>query len=450
MKKKWLRTLMVLIVFGMWMTACASNDQLNEVNNNERSNNLQNESDNKEGGAVETYPPAEIVFYSTNGDTEDVFNTKYGNAVREKFPEHTISFIPFQEGTRYPDVIAADMQVDIIFESIAQFTSGPIAHGTAMDMGDLIQKHNIDLERLEPSSVDAMRTMTGGMLYGLPTYTNSLALYYNKDIFDTFGIDYPVDQMTWDEIFELNRQLSRTDGEIQYLGIASSIAHVFRMNPFSLPYINSDTTKISISDHHEPWRQFYEMMTLRLTEAAGYGDFVLEQGVPGINHFIREQNVAMLAGLTNIPITQDLSQIDWDVVSFPTYNNMGPQLYPSYFGVSSISDYPDQSMEIIQFLLSDEFQMQWSKTGNMPAVHSEAMIEVFAQDTDFNDKNVRNAFFVDYAPAPRKHIYDGNVEPIFVKYIAPIMTGEMDINTALRHIEEEGNQILAELSASEK
>jgi multiple sugar transport system substrate-binding protein len=35
-----------------------------------------------------------------------------------------------------------------------------------------------------------------GQQYGLPKYHGALALYYNKDLFDEFGVDYPDE--TWD------------------------------------------------------------------------------------------------------------------------------------------------------------------------------------------------------------------------------------------------------------
>lgn len=71
-------------------------------------------------------------------------------------------------------------------------------------MKDLIKRHNIDLSRFEPSIISALEKMSGGGLYGLPLYNDRMALYYNKDIFDKFGVPYPKDGMTWDEVIELS------------------------------------------------------------------------------------------------------------------------------------------------------------------------------------------------------------------------------------------------------
>lgn len=47
---------------------------------------------------------------------------------------------------------------------------------------------------------------------------NTEAVFYNKDLFDKFGIDYPTDNMTWDEMYELSKNMTRSDGDIQYYG----------------------------------------------------------------------------------------------------------------------------------------------------------------------------------------------------------------------------------------
>lgn len=401
-----------------------------------------------EDGSVQekVYPPAELVFYSTNGDTEAVFNEKYGNAIRAKFPQHTIRFIPHGNATRYPDLLASGQTIDVIFESINQFISGPLQYETARDMEPLLHKHGVELTRLEQTSLDAMKSMTGGKLYGVPVYTNSLALYYNKDLFDKFGVPYLRDGMTWGEVFQHNVRLTRADQGVQYAGLAFAPAHHFRMNSLSLPYVTAQG-KSAVGENLDKWKALYETIALKPLEAPGYRERVMASGLPSQNHFIKDQNVAMYAALTNVPVTQDMSGMNWEVVKYPTYEEapgVGPQLYPSYFGVSSLSKNPDQAMEVIHFLLSDEFQSDWARKGNMPAVHSKELIATFAEDTYFKTKNVKNAFFVPYAPTAVKTTEDSLVEGQLTKHLKNLALGEIDLNTMLRTIQEASDAILEE------
>lgn len=49
---------------------------------------------------------------------------------------------------------------------------------------------------------------------------NIPALFYNKDIFDKFGVAYPKNGMIYEETLDLDlaRRVTRSDGGVQYLG----------------------------------------------------------------------------------------------------------------------------------------------------------------------------------------------------------------------------------------
>lgn len=52
-------------------------------------------------------------------------------------------------------------------------------------------------------------TMLDGKHYGIPFATNCTALFYNKDLFDAAGIDYPNENTTWDEFHEMAKALTK-------------------------------------------------------------------------------------------------------------------------------------------------------------------------------------------------------------------------------------------------
>lgn len=52
-------------------------------------------------------------------------------------------------------------------------------------------------------------TMLDGKHYGIPFATNCTALFYNKDMFDEAGIDYPDENTTWDEFHEMAKALTK-------------------------------------------------------------------------------------------------------------------------------------------------------------------------------------------------------------------------------------------------
>ncbi len=58
-------------------------------------------------------------------------------------------------------------------------------------------------------------TMADGKHYGIPFATNCTALFYNKDMFDAAGIDYPNGETTWEEFREMANSLTK-DGVVGF------------------------------------------------------------------------------------------------------------------------------------------------------------------------------------------------------------------------------------------
>lgn len=395
-------------------------------------------------GGESAYPPAKLVVYSTSGWNEDAFNERFGDAIRKKFPQHEIVYIQSKDGSRYPDLIATQQQIDIIWESIALFPSGPLQYDMQYDMTELMKLHQVDTSKIEPTMLDLMREMSGGKMFALPVVSNTVVLYYNKDIFDKFGVGYPKDGMTWDETIELSKRLTRTDGSVQYSGLG--FGHFFTTNGLSVGFVDPKTDKPTIS--HEKWKTLYQIYT-RLAEPQLYKDIVRKKGkFPDVSTFVKDRDVAMLSGLANTHMTQDVSGMNWDVTRVPTFAEApktGPQSYPTYFGVSGTSKHKDQAMQVIRYLVSDEYQLDVSKKGILPVVRSPEVRTAFAKETAFSDKNVKAALYESFAPMMSRTIYDTAVERTYNKNLTKLVLGEIDLNTLLRTAEEEAIAAIAAL-----
>lgn len=51
-----------------------------------------------------------------------------------------------------------------------------------------------------------------GALYGLPYRSDFWVLFYNKTLFDAAGVDYPTNDMTWEEYAALAEKMTQGDG----------------------------------------------------------------------------------------------------------------------------------------------------------------------------------------------------------------------------------------------
>ncbi|WEZ82444.1 sugar ABC transporter substrate-binding protein [Rhizobium sp. 32-5/1] len=108
-----------------------------------------------------------------------------------------------------PDIIAIDNPEHALFAS----------RGAFLDLTDMIAKSSeIKTANYFPGPLAS--TMWDGKNYGVPKATNTIALYYNKDMFKAKGLDPNKPPQTWDELLDAARKL--TDPGANVYGLAFS------------------------------------------------------------------------------------------------------------------------------------------------------------------------------------------------------------------------------------
>ncbi len=85
------------------------------------------------------------------------------------------------------------------------------AQGVLENLDPYIEKAGYDLTDYWPSLLDL--ASFDGSVYGFPRDSGLEVLYYNKDIFDEVGIDYPTDEWTWDDLRAAAEALTVKDGD---------------------------------------------------------------------------------------------------------------------------------------------------------------------------------------------------------------------------------------------
>ena len=90
--------------------------------------------------------------------------------------------------------------------------------GVLMDLQDRVAADNLDTSVYPQALVD-LYTYDGDV-YGLPKDFDTIAVYYNKDMFDAAGMDYPSADWTWDDLKSTAQALTK-DGN---WGFASTTA----------------------------------------------------------------------------------------------------------------------------------------------------------------------------------------------------------------------------------
>jgi multiple sugar transport system substrate-binding protein len=81
----------------------------------------------------------------------------------------------------------------------------------------------IDLSNYYSGIVD-LYTRSDGNTYAIPKDHDTIALLYNKAIFDQYGIDYPTDDWSWDDVYDASAAILEASGGDTY-GYALNVSN---------------------------------------------------------------------------------------------------------------------------------------------------------------------------------------------------------------------------------
>jgi multiple sugar transport system substrate-binding protein len=397
--------------------------------------------------------PVELVIHTNNGATPESFDANYGDRIRQKFPDYKITYIQSKAGSTLQDLLATGQRVDILFQTDSYYFE--LAQGSKLefDMTDLAKKHGVDLNAIEPRLIEGLKASGGGKLYALPVSNMIQVMYYNKSIFDKFGVPYPKDGMNWDEVHELSKKLDREDGGVSYIGFTASPAHILGNNQYSIPYVDAKTDKPTFLD--STWNKLFETYLLTPGKTEGYQKFVTgKKKLPYRLEFTDTPTLGMFVFNSSFPfLIPNINDINWDLVALPVFKEkpkVGSQSMPVVFGMTSMAKDKDAAMEVIKYLASEEAQLSEAKKGNMPVLTSAAVRKAFAQDTPFKDKNWGALYYNEIAPGVTKNPFLLSVEKVLTPYVQQVIEGKKDLNTALREAQEHAEKTIADAKLKNK
>lgn len=145
----------------------------------------------------------------------------------EKFhsthPDIRVFYVP--DPVDVEESLLEDMQAGIapdVFAACCSFFPILAQEGQTLDLRPYIES-DLDQDTIQdwdPVQYRALQKRDGEH-YGLPKYHGALALYYNKDLFDQFNVEYPDGSWDYDDYLEAMKRLTHdrdSDGRIDLWG----------------------------------------------------------------------------------------------------------------------------------------------------------------------------------------------------------------------------------------
>lgn len=390
---------------------------------------------------------AELTIYASSSSfTEDIFKSRVEQYVRSKFPNYKLNYIKPGSMT-VPDMIATKNVPDIFLFALPEMQKNLMPNGLQYDLTELISKYKVDLSRFEPGLIQTFRDVSGdGKLFGLPESTNPHVMFYNKDIYDKFGVPYPKNGMTWDEAYEMSRRLTKIDDGVQYRGITMFFRTMLTNNAESLPIIDAKTGRASVN--MAQWKtifdnakRFYEVNGMMTGYKSG-------DGAAELTAFYTNKNIAAVISPLSAYTREGMKDINWDMVSVPVTSaqqNIGLQVEPRALFISNTSKSKEQAFQVLLHILSDEVELANSKSGKTTSLQNDAIAKAFGNDLELlKGKNTSAVFHNKVAPSPQASELVTNGANMLSKEFDAVIQGHKDVNTALRNAEETINKAIEE------
>ncbi len=314
-----------------------------------------------------------ISFATWGSESEIETNKKVIAAFENKYPgtKVELNYIPDDYETKMETLIAGGAAPDVVYGHPYQLRKW-FAKGALADLSDIYK----DPEFSDPAKYDQSfykNFQHEGKYFGTINGQDVFLLYYNKDLFDKAGVEYPTEGWTWDDFREAAKKLTVVEnGKTVQYGMTLS-----NWYPYAEMFIWSYGGKLA-GDTYDPNHE----IVIDSPEAAQglqvMQDIIMKdksaptpeaQNVFGGS--FEAGNVAMKIDGAWAPVfLKDVKGLNWDAMLVPKgpAGRHNPVFYAGY-GVSAKSKNPATARAFATFMMEEEGQRILAETGLITVIN---------------------------------------------------------------------------------
>ena len=446
MKKKLAVFLCAAMALGL--TACSAEQtaQTNDASQTEMTGAESTEQSVAEGGTSEAPVELEVAFWGDKAEIE--MKSALLEQYEEEHPNVTIKQTYTDGGTYQAKLqmwFSSGKAPDVL--GIANDLIEPYKElGVIEDLKPyMVADGMLDGNTWEQSAVDSFTF--GENIFAAPYIYKSLAVAYNKDLFDEEGIPYPSEDWTEDDLLDAARSLTKGEGTDKQWGIRMSTYPTnFYRNMFGSPAYLVEERKMNVRDNDEikyAMQLFSDMVKEGITPNETF-DSMLGSGF--------ETGKFAMA----IVAPWDMATLDsmigdsfaWDVEVLP-YNETFETPWKGYlfadgFTMTSACENKEAAWDLIKWLTASEEAQAASAAAGVPVytpyATSDAYLNEFTTSNHYNKK-----VFVDML----KNSVGGQTTGVWAQINDEMnleyqraVAGEITIDEAIDLIDQKGTQFL--------
>ncbi len=267
-------------------------------------------------------------------------------------------------------------------------------------LDDYIAKDNLDLSVYKGA---AEQLMYNGKSYSLPYRNDWYVLYYNKDLFDAANVEYPTNDMTWEEYYELAAKMTSGEGSEKVYG-----SHNHTWQALVTNWAVQDGKNTVVEKDYSFMKSWYED-ALALQDNGYIQDYsTLKTANIHYSSVFKNQQCAMMPMGTWFIATMMQSQeegetdFNWGVATLPHSKDTEAgytvgALTP--IAISAFTDQADLAWDFVKFASSEEAAEILAKQGVFTGIPSDAALQTIASAERFpeGESNVEALSYTHYS-----------------------------------------------------
>jgi len=294
--------------------------------------------------------------------------------------------------TMDPDNLVEQMPLDMeagtapdVLAGCCDFLPAWAQQGYLLDLAPYVEA---DLDRgmideWDPAQYKAFFT-SDSLQFALPKYHGALALYYNKDIFDEYGVDYPDAGWTHDDYLEAMKRLTHDrdgDGQIDLWGSMVDIAWErlqVHVNGWGGRFVNPADNRLSLMDAPASLEAL-EWIRARMWDDRVMASFLDVQNIETRQAFIDGRIAMVEEGSWSLKDILSAAGFRVGIAPFPA----GPVRRVTLattdgFAIYAGTRHPEAAWELVKFLVSREYGRAMARANFLQPARA-SLVEEWAQ-----------------------------------------------------------------------
>lgn len=242
----------------------------------------------------------------------------------------------------------------------------------------------------------------GSELWCIPQNVSSLVVYYNRNLFDDAGLQYPTDEWSREEFLDAARALTKDvdgDGEIDQYGVGIEPS-IFRLAPFIWQdggelVDDPDSTGRLLLDQPLQIATFQWFVDLQVKEHVT-PDAVYEEAEGSESRFLNGTLAMYFNSRRGVPTYRTITGFEWDVAPLPKAKLPASILHSDGYCMAAAAEHKDAAWTFIEYANSADGQKLIAETGRTVPSNQEVAESPAFLDTSLPPANAR--IFVDTVP----------------------------------------------------